>query len=61
MNLIVSGLQEKEKDKIIENDKYYFAKQNREYKIFPTCATTGEGLYEAFDWFSEAIKRRDKH
>ena len=25
------------------------------YKFFPTCATTGEGLLESFDWLSKNV------
>lgn len=29
-------------------------------EIFGTCATTGEGLYEALDWLYNAVKKKKK-
>lgn len=32
--------------------------RNRQFFVQPTCATTGDGLFEGFDWLLQAIKRK---
>jgi signal recognition particle receptor subunit beta len=31
--------------------------KGREWTIFGTCCTIGEGVYEAFDWLAKTIKK----
>jgi signal recognition particle receptor subunit beta len=32
------------------------AMQGTPWAVFSTCAPTGDGLYEAFDWLAQAIR-----
>ena len=32
--------------------------RNRQWYIQPTCALTGDGLYEGLDWLSNMLKRK---
>eukprot|EP01084_Bolivina_argentea_P243489 408173_1 len=33
---------------------------NKEWHIQPTCATTGDGLYEGLDWLSRTLNKKKK-
>ena len=39
-------------------DKLDLIKLKREWKIQGTCAATGEGIYEGFDWLSKTLSKK---